>query len=420
LALGLLGVFVSWWFIVLVILMKGSFTRGEEMKSTVYFATAKQSRLDASETLPCKLDLIIERLKIRQRVKGERAAIKMHLGANVGYTTLHPFFVRRIVAAVLDGGGKPFVTDTSAAVAVAYERGYTRETLGCPIYPAAGPDEKHYYRIARPYKNIAEWGLAGEIRDATFLIDLAHVKGHPSCSYGGAIKNLALGTMIASTRSAMHDTTHYDQYWFAEKCPDGRTIDKIIAACPFKALVRDKNDPRQIHRHHEPCCQCMRCLKVAPRGSLRVDPINFRSFQEACAIATKICLETFDRAKTVFINIANNITAVCDCFGFSGPPIMNDLGITASDDIVAVEQATLDLLKPMAIIRENLSPVFELQADASHPLAQLHGPHKDPYIAVEECAKLGLGVRDYKLVDVLPFDPDARAARAAYIRAMGL
>jgi hypothetical protein len=390
------------------------------MKRTVFFATAKQAWLGAEETLPCKLDLIFERLKIRERVKGERVAIKMHLGGHVGYSTVHPVFVRRVVKAVLDGGGKPFVTDTSGAVATAYERGYTRETLGCPIYPAAGPDDKYFYTYKRTYKNVREWGLAGEIQDATFLIDLAHVKGHPSCSYGGAIKNLALGTMITATRSAMHDTNHYDPYWFPEKCPDKSMMDKIIKSCPFGALVRDKKDDRRLHLHAEPCNQCGRCLKVAPEGSLKIDPITFRSFMEACAVSTKICLDTFDREKTVFINIANQITAVCDCFGFTGPAILNDLGILGSNDIVAIDKATLDLLAPFKLIEENVSSVFELQPSAPHPFAQVHGPYKNPYIVVEECEKLGLGTRDYELVDVLPYKDSRAAANAPYVVIAGL
>jgi hypothetical protein len=390
------------------------------MKSIVYFATAKQAWLGAEETLPCKLDLIVERLKIRERVKNERVAIKMHMGGNVGYSTLHPVFVRRVVRAVIEGGGKPFVTDTSGAVATAYERGYTQETLGCPIYPAAGPDDKYFYTHKRTYKNVKEWGLAGEIRDATFLIDLSHVKGHPSCSYGGAIKNLALGTMIATTRSAMHDTNHYDPYWFPEKCPDKKAMDKIIASCPTGALVRDCHDPHRLHLHAEPCNQCGRCLKVAPAGSLKIDPITFRSFMEACSVSTNICLGTFDPEKTTFINIAIQMTPVCDCFGFTGPAILNDLGILGSNDIVAIEQATLDLLKPFKIIEENVPSVFELQPNAPHPLAQLHGPYKDPYIVVEECEKLGLGSRDYKLVDVLPYQPDRSRANAPYVSAAGM
>ena len=182
------------------------------MASTVYFGDARQSRLDAQETLPMKLDRILDALHIRDRVKGEVVAIKMHLGGNVGYSTIHPVFVRRVVQAVKDGGGTPIVTDSAWSAMTAAQRGYTAETVGCPIYPIAGPDEKYYYTHSRPYKNIQEWGGGGLIQDASFLIDLAHVKGHPTCGFGGAFKNLALGSIIQTTRSAIHDTMHWDKY----------------------------------------------------------------------------------------------------------------------------------------------------------------------------------------------------------------
>jgi len=105
------------------------------MVSTVYFGSAHQAQLVPEETLPFKLERIIEKLQIRDRVKDEVVAIKMHLGGNVGYSTIHPVFVRRVVDAVKQGGGKPFVCDLSWAVLTAYTRGYTPETVGCPIVP---------------------------------------------------------------------------------------------------------------------------------------------------------------------------------------------------------------------------------------------------------------------------------------------
>ena len=91
------------------------------------------------------------------------------------------------------------------------------------------------------------------IQDATFLINLAHVKGHPSCSFGAAFKNLALGCMIWKTRSAMHDTMHYDRYWFADKCPDAETRKRIAEGCPHAAIVEDKDKPGEMHLHFEKC-----------------------------------------------------------------------------------------------------------------------------------------------------------------------
>lgn len=374
------------------------------MASKVFFGGARQSRLSAEETLPMKLDRIIDALHLRDRVQGETVAIKMHLGGNVGYSTVHPVFVRRIVQAVKDGGGKPFVTDSSGSAMTAAQRGYTAETLGCPIYPVAGPDEKYYYTHTRPYKNIQEWGLGGMIQDATFLIDLAHVKGHPTCGFGGAFKNLALGCMIWPTRSAIHDTMHYDRYWFKELCPDAATRQAIIESCPFGALVEDKENPEEIHIHFDNCNQCGRCLQVAPPGSLKIDPVNFASFQEANAIAVSLVLSTFEPGKAVFFNIATHMTPVCDCFGFTGAAILPDVGVFGSDDIVALEQATLDVIGRYRLIEENVPLSMEVHTRQGHPFQWLHGPYKNPYLVVEYGEKLGLGTREYELIDVMPLE----------------
>src|SRR5512139_221764 len=131
------------------------------MTSKVFFGTARQACLEAKETLPAKLDLILDQLHIRDRVKDETVVIKMHTGNNMVYSTIHPVFVRRVVQAVKDGGGKPFVVDVNWDAAGAETRGYSTEVIGCPVYPAAGPDENYFYEHERPYKNIKSWNVSG-------------------------------------------------------------------------------------------------------------------------------------------------------------------------------------------------------------------------------------------------------------------
>jgi uncharacterized Fe-S center protein len=373
----------------------------ENEHSPVYFGSVRQKRLRWQETLPAKLDLILERLAIRDRVKGDTVAIKMHLGGNVGYSTVHPVFVRKIVQAVKDGGGTPFVTDTAGAVASAYARGYTQETLGCPILPAAGIGDTYYRVFDEPYKNIRQWKVAGQVADATFLINLAHAKGHSACAYAGVLKNLALGCQVGSIRSQIHDTFHYDQYWFPEKCPDAARLQAIIASCPHEAIIPDTANPKGLHLILDWCNACGRCLKVAPEGSLRIQRVNFESFQEACAYSAKQVLSTFHKDKQVHMVLAIDITPLCDCFGMTTLPILPDVGIFGGNDICAVEQATLDALAQYPLMEENIPEPFEVQHDSPHPLQQLHGRYKDPYLMVRLAEKLGLGTTAYAIQDVM-------------------
>jgi uncharacterized Fe-S center protein len=379
------------------------------MPSKVFFGSARQARLEAKETLPAKLDLIINELHLRDRVKDETVALKMHTGNNMSYSTIHPVFVRRVVQAIKDGGGKPFVVDVNWDAAFAEQRGYASEVIGCPVYPAAGPDEKYFYEHERPYKSIKSWKVAGLIQDASFMVNFSHIKGHPSCGFGGAFKNLALGCMAGETRSAMHDVMHFDPYFFPELCPDEAMRQAIVAACPFEGIVEDKRHPGYLHLHAEQCNQCGRCLKVAPPGSLKIDAVNFHSFQEACAISVEQVLSTFAPGKTTNLALATHMTPVCDCFGFTSMQILPDAGVFGSDDIVAIDQAVLDVTGKSTLIEENLPTTMEVHTREGHPFRWLHGPHKDPYVVLEYGEKLGLGSRTYELVDVLPVEYPERS-----------
>ncbi|GAP14799.1 uncharacterized Fe-S center protein [Longilinea arvoryzae] len=380
------------------------------MSSSVYFGSARQARLVAEETLPAKLDLIIDRLHLRERVKGETVALKIHTGNHIGYSMIHPVFLRKVVQAIREGGGKPFAVDVDWDVAGAETRGYTTEVLGCPIYPSAGLSERHFYAHEHPFKNIKTWKVAGLIEEASFLVNFAHAKGHPACSYGGAFKNLALGCMVGETRGQMHDTVHFDRYWFAERCPDSDTRKRILEACPHNGIVEDKFDPTELHLHFDECNNCGRCLQVAPEGSLKIDAVNFDAFQEAMAISTSITMSTFAPEKMVHLVLATQITPVCDCFGFTSMPVLPDAGIFGSDDIVALDQAVLDVTAKTPLIEENVPTSMEIYSHEGHPLQWLHGTLKDPYKVVEYGAALGLGSREYELVDVLPVEKIAPAS----------
>jgi len=104
------------------------------------------------------------------------------------------------------------------------------------------------------------------------------------------------------------------------------------------------------------------------------------------------------------------MTPVCDCFGFTSMPILPDAGVFGSDDIVAIDQAALDVIGRTSLIEENLPTSMEVHTREGHPLRWLHGPHKDPYLVCEYGEKLGLGSRQYELVDVLPVEQVTRSA----------
>ena len=90
-------------------------------------------------------------------------------------------------------------------------------------------------------------------------------------------------------------------------------------------------------------------------------------------------------------------------------PILPDAGVFGSDDIVAIERAVLDVTGRTPLIEENLPTSMEVHTREGHPFRWLHGPYKDPYLVTEYGIQLGLGSREYELIDVLPVELIERA-----------
>ena len=365
--------------------------------SKVFFGPAQARHLKWQSTLPGKLDAILEKLEFAADLKDKRVCVKMHLGGNVGYSTVHPVFVRRVVSFVKAAGGRPFVTDNNHSALSAHERGYTHETIGCPIVPIAGAGDKYYYTVPVEYKNLRELHIAGEMWDADYLICLAHAKGHGNSGYGGAIKNLALGAMTGRSRSDLHMVQHAEVYWDPEKCThysDGCYL--CVESCEVHAMhfAEDKT----LHVGFHECNFCYECNELCPKGALTVREEIARDFQEVMALGAMAALDTFPPGNAVYINLANSITPFCDCWGFTTPSLVPDIGIFGSKDIIAIERATLDSIDVENLIPGSIPPWLRMRDIEGHLFKKIHG--KDPYIQVDACERLGLGSAEYEVEEV--------------------
>ncbi len=356
-------------------------------------------------TIATKLDKIIEKLDFSTIEKKDKVAIKMHLGFRDGFQTVPVFFVRRVVQAVKQAGGYPFVTDNPTAVYNAVNRGYTQETCGCPIIPIAGIKDGYKYEKKIDYHNVDSLDMGGVLHDADVLIDLTHSKGHGCNGYGGAIKNLALGAYTGPSRwRKIHGIEQNIPYWDAEKCTPEHAK-KLVESCPYKA-IKYVEEEHKLTLSFCFCKQCMECIEV-DKGveCLQINQENFSAFQEMMAISTKQAIDVFDENKRFFLNFLLQITPACDCMGMGQPTIVNDIGILGSRDIVAIDTATLDLIKTAGLIPSAIPPTYKhvnLDPEAElHPLQRIHGPMKDPYLAMQYAEKLGMGTSKYELIEIL-------------------
>ena len=310
------------------------------MASRVYFASVEIKRPEARSSLPMKLERMLRKLNVKKMVKGKVVAIKMHVGGSVGYKTIHPLFVRTVVEEVKAGGGRPFVTDCSCDTPTrGVARGLTAESLGAPLIPATGVHDKNYYSHKVRAEKLREVQVAGNIEDAEVLINLTHVKGHGNCGLGGAIKNMAMGCVTGATRTAIH-SLEGGLKWHSNRC---KRCGLCIKNCPTKSLRFYEGDELRFNFHL--CTYCRHCAYVCPHEAIEVVNADFHNFQKGMAIATEEVLKTFEDSSVLHINFLLGITMFCDCMGFSMPDIVPDTGILASRDAVAVDRASLDMIR---------------------------------------------------------------------------
>ena len=132
---------------------------------------------------------------------------------------------------------------------------------------------------------------------------------------------------------------------------------------------------------------------------------GFQTFHEIITIGTKKILETFDDEKIYHFNFLMDITPTCDCMGIIQPQIVPDIGIVASRDIVALEQASIDLVATEELIINKIPAYFKhLNIDPLvdlHPFQRLLGPLKDPYDVTKFGEKYGLRNCSYELIEIL-------------------
>jgi len=366
------------------------------MSARLLFAAFAPKKLDPAESIGNKFRRLLDRLDLPALVGGRTVAVKMHLGGGGGFSTIHPFFVRKLVQALQAAGAKEvFVTDLKRDVEGAIDRGYTEEVFGCRIVPVCGEDESDFqsFPVEPPFKTMDSIELSGAILKADVLLDFSHVKGHGVCGFGGASKNLSMGAVTDRMRRMLH-SLEGGLVWDELKCT---RCGSCVANCPNDAMKFDKDGKLDVFYHN--CKFCQHCVLICPTQAITMTAGGYLDFQKGMAMTSAKLLEHFPKGRRLFINMLMDTTIFCDCWGMTTPRLIPDIGILAGDDIVAVEQATLDLIDREELIPNSLPEEWELSDDGSlHLFERIHG--KDPYAVVRYLEELGCGTTDYVLDEV--------------------
>lgn len=372
--------------------------------SKVYFASM---RLAQHDTMPKKLTRLIEAAGLADLdLSGKFVAIKTHIGEEGNVTFLRPLYTRVIADAVTAAGGTPFVTDCSTLYpglrnnAVDHHRcaelhGFTSTSCGCPFIVGdglRGTDEVVLPVPQGPDENqLTEAYIGSTIMQADVVISLTHAKGSSAPCFGGVIKNLGMGCASRAGKAVQH--ADGIPWVDLDRCIG---CGRCIPSCGQKAisLVDGKAHISNACLGCDHCIPYCRLYALRPKWSSNYNSLNLRMAEYTAALCAA------KPGAMLHVAIAIDITPNCDCFTDNNPPIVPNVGLFASMDPVALDQAVADAICAQEPISTSVLP--ELHEKAPEGLDHLHAlnPDSDWELQLEHAAELGAGTREYELVEV--------------------
>ncbi len=314
-------------------------------------------------------------------------AIKTHFGEknNKGYVS--PAYIKVIIDQIKCRKGKPFLTETSTLyvgsrsnavdhIALANEHGFGFKEMGAPIIMADGLIGDSEKNVKINGVHCKEVGISSEILKAHSVMVITHFKGHLASGFGGAIKNVGMG--LANRKGKMRQHSDMKPRVKPQTCT---ACGVCINWCPTQAISMVEG---KASINSDICIGCGECLAVCRFNAIEYNwKTTSKLLQEKMAehaLGVAVCL----KSKIFYFNFINNITKDCDCMGGNCEIIASDVGVVASDDMVAIDQASLDL-----IVKSSGEDVFKKHwQNVDHDLQLAHGE------------KIGLGSRKYNLVEI--------------------
>lgn len=330
--------------------------------------------------------------------KRDLVAIKLHFGETGNTAFIRPVYIRQVVNAVKSSGGTPFLTDANTLYAgtrgdtphhlrTALSNGFAFPVVDAPIVIADGLRGRSETRVSVNLKHFKSVYIGSEIAAADALISVAHFKGHELAGFGGALKNIGMG--CASRRGKMAQHSDVAPAVKKKNCIGcgqcaAHCAQSALSIIEEKAVINNKK-----------CIGCGECILICEQGAIRIQwSQSVPVFQECLVEYAAGVLKTKPN-KSLFINFINQVSPGCDCLPYNDTPIVRDIGIAASLDPVAIDQACADLVNsepalPGSCLKTNTGPGDD----------KFKGVYPDIEwrTQLEYAEKIGLGTREYELV----------------------
>ena len=371
-------------------------------KSTVYF-TDFRCPVGASQLDKLKKLCIAAGIKDID-MDGKFVAIKMHFGELGNMAFLRPNYAKVVADLCKEQGGMPFLTDCNTLypgsrknalehLDCANLNGFNTITTGCQIIIGdglRGTDEVEVPVVNGEYCKTALIGHA--IMDADVFISLTHFKGHESTGFGGAIKNIGMGCGSRAGKKEQH--SNGKPVINADAC---RGCKRCLHECANNGLHFDEAT-RKMQVVTENCVGCGRCV-----GACNFDAIAFDNDTANELLNCRMAEYTkavVDGRPNFHISLVVDVSPNCDCHGENDVPILPNLGMFASFDPLALDQACVD-----ACLAAAPMPGSQLAKHLADPDFHDHHDHftnstpeSEWRSCLEHAEKIGLGSRDYELI----------------------
>ena len=332
-------------------------------------------------------------------------AIKMHFGEPGNLAFLRPNYAKVVADVVKSLGGVPFLTDCNTLypgrrknalehLDAAYENGFSPLSTGCQVIIGdglRGNDDVEVPVEGAEYIQTAKIGKA--IMEADVIISLSHFKGHEQTGFGGAIKNLGMG--CGSRRGKMEQHAQGKPMVAPRRCVGCR---RCATQCAHGAITFGED--RKASIDWDKCVGCGRCIAVCNTDAIR--PGNDAAMEELGCRMAEYAKAVVDGRPQFHISLVIDVSPYCDCHGENDLPIVPDVGMFASFDPVALDQACADACgKQSPIPGSHLDEQMHREGFCDkHDHFINSMPDTDWRGGLDHCEKIGIGTRSYELVEV--------------------
>ncbi len=365
--------------------------------SEVFFAKVGASK--HNERLPNKVRQLFDKAGFNNLIsEKDMVALKLHFGEPGNTTFLRPQFTRQIVDKVKESGGKPFLTDANTLYTgqrsnavdhlnAAALHGFLPAVVDAPIIIADGLTGRDFVEVDVDLKHLKSVKFGAAAYHADVIGAISHFKCHVVGGIGGAIKNLGMGFGSRAGKQQMHSDTK--PVVDGEKCISCGTCAKW---CPEDAI----DIPDKAIINQDKCIGCGECLIQCPTKAINVRwDASSKNMQEKMVEYTYGVMKN-KKDKTFFYNFLLDITPDCDCVPWSGKQIVPDIGIMASTDPIAIDQASADFVN-----QQTANPGSKIEIAVNPGDDKIHEVHNiDWDLQLKYGEEIGLGSRKYKIIEI--------------------